>query len=149
MNGTQAQDAMNDSEHGEELEMLGRVLAPLGDEASAEILRLTSKYLKEVSPITWLVAQSEARDAADKMPRLVWELGSASPLDELSTVFAIFYDGVTATVYTFKAVQPPDGGAAIMMYTREYVHNVRFATGLIDPRALFADLEDQLTIEKE
>lgn len=143
MNGTEPHN-VEDTEHTEELDLFCKVLEPLGERNVARLRELAGEYLKHVSPVTWIAEQLPQGGEGP-----CWELGTASPLDKDATIFALFYDDGIGTAYTFKAVTPEGGGDPVVFYTREFIPHVRYATGPIDLRALFDDLEDHLSVDKD
>lgn len=48
-----------DTNHAEEIELLERILSPLGEQRSEHLLSLAEDYLENISPITWCAGQGE------------------------------------------------------------------------------------------
>ena len=132
-------DTTSDTNHTEEIELLERILSPLGEQRSEHLLALAEDYLENVSPITWCAGRSEP---GEELEAVVWQLGKPSPLSEDRTVFAIFDwpEYRCCVAYSFSAVQAQGQDGALGYYHREKVYNPRYSTGPISLTALFKEL---------
>jgi hypothetical protein len=130
--------------HEDEIDMLRRVLEPLGGKRSEHLIALTRDYLENVSPLTWCAAQSEPGEPDGAA---VWQLGAPSPLNGDRVVFALFYDPDARCVvaYSFSAVKQEGFEGAVAIYHREYIYRPRYGTGPIALDALYNDLTFHLT----
>jgi hypothetical protein len=139
-------DTTSDTKHAEEIEMLERILSPLGEERSEHLLALAEDYLENISPISWCAGRSEP---GEELEAVVWELGKPSPLSEDRTVFAIFDwpEYRCCVAYSFSAVQVQGQDGALGYYHREKIYDPRYSTGPISLTALFKELEYHLTVE--
>jgi len=148
MNQEPQREQEQQPDHGEELELLRRVLEPLGERRCAELLSLADDYLEQVSPLTWMAGQSEPGEENDAVS---WKIGESSPLDKDATVFALFYepDLGAGVAYTFKAIMLEGHPEPMATYQREFIYNPRYGTGPIALNALFEDLKFHLTEHKD
>lgn len=151
-----------DQPYAKELELLTKVLEPLGPEQCQEIVNLAAEYIREVSPITWAAGSAEPGEAGAieigkdeqgqpvEVPTNTWAIGQPSPLTPDYVTFALFYDDATGTLVALL-VQFAQGqnGELVAQYKRERIFNPRYASGPLSLESLYNDLKFFLTYEPE
>jgi len=151
---TQSEAGALDSEHAEEMDLLRRVLMPLGEERCSEVLEMVQKYLAHVSPVLGAAGFTEPGDPVSGQPgetpdAVTWEVGRESPLDKTRTVFAIFdWPEMRCLVaYSFAALQAEGDDRVIGMYYREKIYRPRYSWGPLTLDALYNDLTYHLDVD--
>jgi hypothetical protein len=149
------------ADHSEEIELLERVLMPLGEARCAEILELAKHYLENVSPIMCAAGFVEPGDPVptDSAPRgvpgerpeqVTWRVGAPSPLDPAFVVFAIFEwpEMHCLVAYSISAVAVEGDDRVTGFYHREKIYRPRYAWGPLSLSALYHDLVFHLDLEE-
>ena len=128
------------------LDMIGKVLSPIGEAAAAQALEWVRKEIKHRALLTYCSAVVPNEAGGNGI--MEWSIGGNDPMagagDE-RTIFALLSCDAMRTIWVFGyRAEEVDGGANIS-YWRDVVYNPLTACGPVSPSALFNELQDFFT----